>query len=225
MNGLRQLGTLLWKDLLLEFRTKEMLSAMLIFALLVIVIFAFAFHPTPSLTAEILPGLLWVTFAFAGVLGLNRSFTPEKTNDCLLGLLLAPMDRVVIYVAKLLGSFIFITIMEAIALPLFIVFFNYRLEAPIGWLVLTIILGTVGFAAVGTFLAALAANTRLSEVVLPLLVFPVIVPVLIAAVEATAGLLSGGQWPVIASWLRLMGVYDIIFLVVAALLFEYTLEV
>ncbi|TDA68575.1 MAG: transcriptional regulator [Clostridia bacterium] len=221
----RKVGVLVWKDLLLEFRSKQMISSMLIFSFLVIVIFAFAFNPVQRTTQEVLPGIIWVAFTFAGVLGLNRAFAVERDNDCLLGLMLAPVDRTAIYVAKVTSNFIFTGLTEIVSFPLFLVFFNYHLQASLGWLVLTIFLGTLGFVAVGTFLAALASNTRMSEILLPLMVFPVMVPVLIAAVEATSTLMSGGQWQAVASWLRLLGVYDIIFLAVAYVLFDYCLEV
>ncbi|GAW93741.1 heme exporter protein CcmB [Calderihabitans maritimus] len=220
-----QVGNLVWKDLTNEFRTKEMLSSMLIFSFLVIVIFAFAFNPAQATTREVFPGIIWVGFSFAGVLGLNRSFTTEKYNDCLMGLMLAPVDRTVIYFGKVITNFILMVIIEVISLPLFFVLFDYKPQGN-PWLLIPIMfLGTLGFVAVGTFLAALSANTRASEILLPIILFPIIVPVIIAAVQSTAGALTGKEWSEIGRWIKLLAVYDIVFLAVPFILFDYVLEV
>lgn len=219
-----QLRALIWKDLALELRTKDMLSAMLIFSFLVMVVFAFALRPEAATTRAVFPGILWVDFSFAGLLGLNRAFAHERANDCLTGLLLAPLDPVLIYAAKVISNFLFLALVEAISLPLFFAFFNYPWSGAAAALLAILFLGTLGFAAVGTFLAALAANTRTGEVLLPLILFPVLVPVLLAAVQGTALALAGQTGPALAAWLRLLAVYDIIFCVLAALLFPYLLE-
>ncbi|HHW06063.1 MAG TPA: ABC transporter permease [Clostridia bacterium] len=214
------------KDLLLEWRSKQTISSMLIFAIMVVVMFAFAFQPTRDITRAVFPGMTWVAFTFAGILGLNRAFLSEKQQDCLTGLILAPMDPTAIYFGKVLGTMFLMGVMELIALPLFFVLFDFRLQGSLALLILVILLGTLGFASVGTLLAALAANSRSSELLLPLILFPIIVPVLISSVKATGLILSGGAGvSEVLVWLRLLGVYDLVFLVVPFLLFEFVLEV
>lgn len=212
------------KDLRAELRTKQMSSAMLIFAFLVIVIFAFAFDPTRRNLAFILPGIIWVAFFFAALLGLNRSFVSEKVDDCLHGLMLAPVDRSAIYFGKVLANLVFTLVVEAVSLPLFFVLFNYTLQG--SWLLLlaVVFLATFGFIALGTFLSALSANTRTSEILLPVILFPVTVPVVIAAVQASRGILTGAEVSSFLPWLGVLGVYGVVFLVVPFLLFDYVLE-
>lgn len=225
MNFVGKIGMIVWKDLTTEFRSKERLSAMLIFSFLVVVIFAFAFTPSRQIIDQVFPGMVWVAFSFAGILGLNRSFVAEKQNDCLLGLMLAPADRAVIYFGKVISNLVLVLIMEGISLPGFVILFNYRIKGSLPVILLVILLGTVGFIAIGTFLAALAANTRASEILLPLILFPIIIPVLIGAVQATAMALAGKPVSDFSSWLKLIGVYDVIFMVVPFVLFDYVLEV
>ncbi|NIN69291.1 MAG: ABC transporter permease [Anaerolineae bacterium] len=213
---------IVWKDVLAELRTREMFSSMLVFALLVIVIFNFSFELRVENVALVAPGVLWVTFAFASTLELNRSMAMETENDCLDGLFLAPMDRGVIYFGKMLGNLIFISAIEAIMLPIFSVLFNLNLiQLP---LLLTIFLGTIGFAAVGTLLAAMAVNTRAREVMLPVLLFPVILPVVIAAAKVTGGIIDGVPLAELAYWLRFLVAFDIIFLVVSYLTFDFVVQ-
>lgn len=212
------------KDLRAELRTKQTSSAMMIFAFLVIVIFAFAFDPTRQNLTFILPGVIWVAFFFAALLGLNRSFVAERVNDCLHGLMLAPVDRSAIYFGKVLANLLFTLVVEAVALPLFFVLFNYTLEG--SWWVLAgvVTLATFGFIAVGTFLSALSANTRTSEILLPVILFPVAVPVVIGAVQATRAILAGAGLAEFLPWLGVLGVYGVVFSVVPFLLFDYVLE-
>ncbi len=225
MSFLSKVLALVEKDFRAEFRTKEMLSVMLIFALLVVVIFGFAFNPTSQVTRKIFPGILWVAFFFAGVLGLNHSFTRERYNQALHGLMIAPVDRSALYFSKVLSNMAFMLIVELVATPVFLVFFDYSPAGRLPGLVSVVLLATFGFVAVGTFLAALAANTRTSQILLPILLFPVVVPVVIAAVQLTAATLAGSSTASFAAWLRVLVVYDIIFLVVPFLLFDYLLEV
>lgn len=223
---LRQGWHIFRKDLLLEWHSKQVISSMLIFSVLVVVVFAFAFPPSKLITEAVFPGMIWVAFTFAGVLGLNRAFVSEKHQDCLMGLMLAPCDPVSIYIGKTLGTLFLMITMEVVSLPLFLIFFDYRIEGSLGLLVLVIFLGTLGFATVGTLLGAVAANTRTSEILLPLILFPIIVPVLIASVKATGLILIGSdQGGQLSTWIRLLAVYDLIFLVAPLLLFEYVLEV
>lgn len=225
MHTLNSIRAIVVKDLVSEFRTKELLSSMLIFAVLTIIVFVFAFDPTKALVKQVFPGMVWVCFIFAGVLGLNRSFVSERANDCITGLVLCPVDRSVIYFGKMTANLIYIGIVEVITLPLFAVLFNYRIPVQaIPPLVLVIFMGTLGFTAVGTFLAALSSNTRSSEMLLPVILFPVMVPVILGAVQTTAAILSGAPAAEWVSWLKILAAFDAIFLAVPFVLFEYILE-
>jgi len=222
MNFLNKVLTIVWKDVVAELRTKEMFSSMFIFALLLIVIFNFSFDLRVEKVAEVAPGVLWVTFAFAGTLELNRSLSLEVEEGRLDGLLLAPIERSAIYFGKMLGNLIFISGIEALMLPLFAALFDLNLIQPA--FLLTIFLGTMGFAAVGTLLSAMAVNTRAREVMLPVLLFPIILPVVISAVKITAGILDGLPWGDLVHWLRFLIGFDIIFLVVSYMTFDYVVE-
>jgi len=219
---LRKTLAIVHKDIIAELRTKEMFSSMFVFALLVIVIFNFAFDLRVANVKQIAPGVLWVTFIFAGMLGLSRSFILEKDKGCLEGLLLAPVDRSAIYFGKMLGNLIFMSVVEAIVLPIFWVLFNPPLFSPA--LILVIVLGTVGFAGVGTLFSAIAVHTRAREVMLPILLFPIVVPLMIAAVKTTGGLLDGQPLSEMRNWLNLLIGFDIIFLTVSYMTFDYVVE-
>ena len=211
-----------WKDMLSEMRTKEIISSVLVFALLVIVIFNFAFGASPETIRLVAPGILWVTFTFAGVLSLNRSFILEKEQDCLEGLMVCPVSREVIYVGKMLGILLFMLIIEAIALPIFAFLFNLAVFSL--QLVAIIVLATVGFAAVGTLFSALAVNTKAREMVLPILFLPIVIPIIISAVKASGLALSGDSWSDLSSWLAIIGAFDVIFIVVSFLIFAFVIE-
>lgn len=211
-----------WKDVLSEMRTKETISSVLVFALLVIVIFNFAFGTNQETIALVAPGILWVTFAFAGVLSLNRSFILEKEEGCLEGLMVCPISREAIYMGKMLGSLLFMLIIEAIALPIFALLFNLAVLSP--QLIAITFLTTLGFAAVGTLFSALAVNTRAREMVLPILFLPIIAPIIISAVSASGLALAGENWGSLASWLQIMVAFDVIFLVVSYLIFAFVIE-
>ena len=224
MDYLKKVGAIVAKDVAAEFRTKEMFSAMFVFGVLVIVIFNFAFDLRVSgdRVREVAPGALWVTFAFAGILGLNRAFVVERDRGCLEGLLLAPVDHTVIYFGKMLSTILFMLVVEAIMLPVFTAFFGVNLFDL--RLALIVVLGTVGFAGVGTLLSAMTAQTRSREVLLPILLLPVAAPVLIFAVKATAGVLDGQPTSEIAFWLRLLVAFDLIFPAVAFMTFDYVVK-
>jgi heme exporter protein B len=222
MNFLNKVLTIVWKDVLAELRTKEMFSSMLVFAVLLVVIFNFSFELRIENVAEVAPGVLWVTFAFAGTLELNRSLSLEMDEGCLDGLLLAPMERTAIYFGKMLGNLIFISAIEALMLPIFSALFDLNLIQPA--LLLTIFFGTLGFVVVGTLLSAMAVNTRAREVILPVLLFPIILPVVISAVKVTAGILDGQPLGDLVHWLRFLIGFDIIFLVVCYMTFDYVVE-
>jgi len=222
MRFLRKVLVIVQKDVAVELRTKEMLSSMFVFSLLVIVIFSFAFELRVENVREVAPGVLWVTFIFAGMLGLSRSFVLEKDKGCLEGLLLCPVDRSAIYFGKMLGNVIFMTTVEAMILPIFSVLFNISLFQPI--LLLIVVLGTLGFAGVGTLFSAMAVHTRAREVMLPVLLFPVVLPAMIAAVKATGGILDGQPVSEIAHWLRLLVVFDVVFFAISFMTFDYVVE-
>ncbi|MBC8248061.1 MAG: heme exporter protein CcmB [Anaerolineales bacterium] len=222
MRFLRKVLTIVQKDVAVELRTREMLSSMFVFSLLVIVIFSFAFELRVEDVREVAPGVLWVTFIFAGMLGLSRSFVLEKDKGCLEGLLLCPVDRSAIYFGKMLGNVIFMTTVEAMILPIFSILFNISLFQPV--LLLIVVLGTLGFAGVGTLFSAMAVHTRSREVMLPVLLFPVVVPAMIAAVKATGGILDGQPVSEIAHWLRLLAVFDVVFLAISFMTFDYVVE-
>jgi heme exporter protein B len=187
-----------------------------------VLIFQFAFDLRADNVRLVLPGVLWIAITFAGVLGLNRSFILEQDRGSLEGLLLAPMDRSAIYFGKLIGNLLFIFIVELLLLPLMTVLFNVWLLSPA--LLLVVALGTIGYAAVGTLFAALSINTRAREVMLPILLFPVMVPVFVAGVQAVSRLLDGETLADIFRWVQLLVAYDAIFIAAAMLLFEYVVE-
>ncbi|MFC2014767.1 heme exporter protein CcmB [Chloroflexota bacterium] len=222
MSFWRKVAAVTWKDTLAEMRTKEIISAVLAFTLLVIVIFNFAFGTSQEVVKLVASGMLWVTFAFAGVLSLNRAFIMEKEEGCLEGLMVAPISREAIYVGKMLGSLLFMLIIEAIALPVFAFFFNLNVFS--FQLVVTTILTTIGFVGVGTLFSALAVNTKAREIVLPILFLPVVVPIIISAVQASSLALAGESWSGIASWLQIIVAFDVIFLVVSFLVFAFIIE-
>ena len=222
MGYLRKVYAIVWKDVRAELRTKDILSSMLVFAALAVVIFQFAFDLRADNARLVLPGVVWIAITFSGVLGLNRSFILEQDRGSMEGLLLAPMDRSVIYFGKLIGNLLFIFAVELVLLPLASIFFNVWIVTPS--VLLVVFLGTIGFAAVGTLFAALSVNTRAREVMLPILLFPIMVPVLIAGVRAMGALLDGETLKEVAQWLRLLVAYDVIFIAAAFLLFDFVVE-
>ena len=218
----RAMGAIVWKDLAAELRGRELISAMLVFALLVILIFNFALELEAETRASVTSGVLWVTFAFAGTLGLNRSMAMEKDRGCLDGLLLAPVDRSAIYFGKAIGNLVFMFIVEIIVLPVYSVLYNTNLFN-LG-LLLVILLGSIGYVAVGTLLSSMAVQTRTRDVLLPILLFPVAIPVFIAAVKASSGFLMGIDMAEIQPWLSLLITYDVVFTAVAFMVFDYVVE-
>jgi len=218
----RAMWAIVWKDMAAELRSRELLSAMLVFALTVILIFNFALDLDAKTRSTVTSGVLWVTFAFAGTLGLNRSMAMEKDRGCMDGLLLAPVDRAAIYFGKTIGNLIFMLIVEAIVLPVYSILYNTNLFNP--GLILIILLGSIGYVAVGTLLAAMAVQTRTRDVLLPILLFPIAIPVFIAAVKGSTGFLQGIPMDEIMPWINLLVVYDIIFTAVAFMTFDFVVE-
>jgi heme exporter protein B len=222
MKELRDAFTIASKDILTEIRTREVLSSVVVFAILVTVIFNFAFGGDEQAARSIAPGILWVTFAFAGILSLNRSFIMEKEEDCLQGIMTAPISREAIYLGKFFGNLFFILLVQLIVIPVFSLLFNMALFEP-GILVITL-LAALGFAAVGTLFSAIAVNTRARALVLPILFFTLISPVIIAAVNACSILLEGQPFSSAASWLTIIGAFDVIFVVACYLVFCFIIE-
>lgn len=218
----RAVGAVVWKDLSAELRSRELISAMLVFALLVILTFNFALELDAKTRATVTAGVLWVTFAFAGTLGLNRSMAMEKDRGCLDGLLLTPVDRSAIYFGKALGNLVFMLLVEVIVLPVYSVLYSTNLFKP--GLLLVILLGSLGYVVVGTLLATMAVQTRTRDILLPILLFPLVVPVMIAAVKSSSAFLEGNAMADILPWLNLLIVYDVIFTAVAYMVFDYVVE-
>jgi heme exporter protein B len=219
---LHTIGAVVWKDLAAELRSRQLFSAMMVFSLLVIVIFNFALELDISTRKSVTSGVLWVTFAFAGTLGLNRSLSMEKEQGCLDGLLLAPVDRSAIYFGKALSNLAFMLIVEAIVLPVYSFLYGVNLFnlALVG----VILLGSIGYTSVGTLLATMSIQTRTRDMLLPIILFPVVLPVLIAAVKASGGILAGDEFSSVLPWLNLMIVYDVVFVAVAFMVFEFVVQ-
>jgi len=216
---LEQTLAILWKDIRCELRSKQTWMGMGMFALLVLVIFNFAFDLRVDNKSAIAPGALWVAFVFASLLGLGRTITAEREKGLMDRLLLCPVDRKAIYLAKLLGNLLFIGVVEVVALPVFAALFNVPL---FGALLPIVLLGTLGVATIGTLFSAMAAATHARELLLPVLVFPLIVPVVIGAVRATGDLMVAS--PNSPPWLGLMTAFDIIFLSASMLTFEFVIK-
>ena len=213
-------AAILWKDIVLELRTKDIVVSALVFALLVIVVFSFAITPTPQTVAFVAPGILWISFTFGGVLGLNRSMALERESGGLHALMLAPVSRDLIFFGKMLSAFLFMMLVEVAVFPVFAVLFNFSLLLP--GLIPVAVLATLAIATVGTLFAAIAANTRSREVMLPMLFFPVVVPVVIAAVEASTAVLQGDS--AFDRWIPFLLAFDAVFLVICPFAFQLVVE-
>lgn len=222
MSGFDRLAALVAKDLLIELRSREVAYSTLVFTLLVLVIFNFAFELRVENVQVLAPGVLWVTFIFAAVLALGRLFAAERDRGALEGLLLCPVDRGTIYLAKLISALVLMLAVEAVAVPAFIGLFGLNLPlVPLG---LVAFLGSLGFASVGTLFSALAAHTRTREGLLPILLFPISVPVVIATVRATTGVVTGDPWDLVLPWLQLLAGFDGLFVGLSYLVFELVVE-
>ena len=221
---LNQIKAIVLKDLVTELKTKELFSSMFIFALLVIIIFIFSVDLSIVKANEVGPGVLWVAFLFAGTMGLNRSFMLEKENGCLEGLILTPADRTAIYFGKLISNLIFLLVMEIFILPLFMIFFNVDIISFLGPLLVVIFLGTLGFCAIGTLLSSLSSNLKTREIMLPILLYPLIVPVVIAVVKMTGQVLDGQSLGTMMNWVGLTLAFDIIFIGVSIVTIDHILE-
>lgn len=223
MSTARSAAILLAKELRLEFRTRELLSATIVFALVVVVLFSFAFDPTAAESRRYGPGLLWISFLFAGSLMLNPSFARERLNDTIDALRMAPISPFAILAAKMLANFIFMSLVEVVLVPVFSVLYNVSLAGIAGQLVLVLMLGTIGITVTGTVFSAISSHARLRELLLPLLLLPILTPLLIAAVEATASLFVE-QPELDRTWVALLAGFDTVFLTASWLLCDYLIE-
>jgi len=210
------------KDLLLEFRSRTAILSAVVFTALVLVIFEFGRDPTAVATLDLAPSILWVTFSFAAMLGLNRAFQSELENQALDGLLLSPVSRVSLYWGKLLANLAFVAVVELVGLLLFTLFFNVPVGRILAPLLGVIALATIGFIAVGTLFSAMVIRTRFAELMLPVLLLPFLIPPLVGAVQVTAKLLAGRPLSEVGGWLRLLLAYDIVFVSLASILFPST---
>lgn len=224
MSLVRESWLIAAKDLRLELRSRTAVLSAFVFAVLVLAIFNFARDATVIGALDLAPGVLWVTFCFAGLLGLNRAFALERENRTLDGLLMAPVSRTALFAGKALANLAVVALVEASALPLFALFFGADLRPVLGPLLGVIALATIGFVLLGTLLSAIAVSTRFAELLLPILSLPLLVPPIIAAVQLTSRLLSQRPFAELAPWLRLLVAYDVVVLVVTLLTFEYTLD-
>ena len=223
-NVMRQALVVARKDLLLELRSRTAFLSMLAFTALVLAIFNFARDPTAIGATDLAPSTLWITFSFAGLLGLNRAFALERENRALDGLLLAPLSRTALYVGKALANLVFLGTVEAIALPAFALFFNVPILPVLPALAGVIALATIGFVSVGTLLSAMAVTTRFAELILALLMLPFLLPPVSAAAQITSRLFAGRPLAEQVGWLKLLVGFDIVFVVLCMLIFEWTLE-
>ena len=221
----RQLGplaTMVWKDIVLEVRSRELVVSVVVFGLLLVVVFSFALDPDPGQATRLAPGILWVAFAFAATLAMNRAFVREQEAGALEGLLLSPVSRDAIFLAKAATSFLFMLLIEAVLLPAYAVMLSF---SALSWtLGATILLATLGFSLIGTLFSAMAAQTRSREIMLPVLFFPIILPVILAAVEASTRAVGGQTFIGLGRWLPLIAVFDALFLVICPWVFSYIVE-
>ena len=212
------------KDLAIEFRTRSAFFSAVVFALLALVIFYYAWDPTAVTATDLAPGVLWVIFTFSGLLGLHRSFGVEMEDHAIDGLLASPVSREAIFLGKAMANFIFVTAVQAIAIPALVLFYNLPLGGVAGPLAAIAILAAIGLVAVGTLFSAMAVNTRLAELLLPMLALPFFVPIVIAAAQASAKLLSGRPIIEAGAWLKLLLAFDLVFVVACTLAYPFTVE-
>jgi heme exporter protein B len=224
MEFLSQALLLLRKDLLLELRRRESLLTMFFFGTLLLFVFHFSFDPAPDRIAEMAPALLWLAFLFTGTLGLAQLFEGERGNHCLDALLLSPMDRGAFFVAKTCFNLIMMVLVEIVVIPLFWILFNLSSWELVPKLFLVTFLGTLGFCIVGTLLAAVTLKARARELLLPLILFPLMVPVILATIRCMEAILRNGELGDALPWLRLLVGFDVIFLTVGVLIFDWVIE-
>jgi len=224
MNLLKQTSLVFWKDLLLELRRRDSLLTMFFFGTLLLFVFHFSFDLPPDKVAEMAPALLWLAFLFTGTLGLTQLFQMERENHCLEALLLSPLDRGALFLAKSCFNLLLMLLVELVVVPLFWILFNLH-----GWnllpqLFLVTLLGTVGFCVLGTIMSAVTLRARARELLLPLVLFPLMIPVILATIRCMENIMSAGDLGAAESWLRLLLGFDVIFVTVGILIFDRVIE-
>jgi heme exporter protein B len=224
LDSVRLILAIAAKDVRVELRSRTALLSALVFAALVLIVFNFARDPTALSATALAPSVLWVTFALAAMVAMNRAFTIERENSALDGLLLAPVPREALFLGKLLANLAFVGTVELVTLPLFTLFFNVSLGSALPGILGVAVLATIGFVAVGTIFSAMAVRTRFAELMLPVLLLPFMVPPLIGAVQATSRLLAGRPLSEMLGWLRLLALYDIVFVTLCTLAFSAVVD-
>jgi len=220
----RVIQWVVWKDLISEVRSRETISSMFFFALIVILVFSFSFSMDQQAARELISGIIWVAFAFTGIIGLGKSFSAELQNDCLEFLQMSPAPKGAVYLGKVAANVVFMVTVEVILFPMFVIFFNLDVVEELPLLLLIFLLGTLGLSTVGTLFSAMTVQIRAREVMLPILLLPLAVPVMIAAVEATLGALNGNPMALYRHWLELLAVFDVVFTVVSFWAFEFIMD-
>lgn len=224
MNLLRQTRLLLWKDLLLELRRRDSLLAMFFFGTLLLFVFNFSFDFSPERIGEMAPALLWLAFLFTGTLGLAQLFQAEREHHCFDALLLSPLDRGALFLAKAGFNLILMVLVEAVVIPLFWILFNLRSWNLLPQIFLVTLLGTIGFCALGTLMSAVTLRARAREILLPLVLFPFMIPVILATIRLMEEIFRSGQIGDAVPWLRLLLGFDVIFLTAGVIIFDWVIE-
>ncbi len=225
MRPFKHIALLVKKDALHEIKSGGAAVSMLAFSLLIVVLFSFAIGQMLSSNRELGASILWVTILFSSTLGLNYAFSVDKQHHCLQALMLTPIDRGIFYLGKVISNLIFISIIELFIVPLFLTFFNYPILQSIAPLALVLFLGTCGIVSVGTLLSAISTSTKKRDILLPLILFPIVIPVLIGSIRCTTLIFNGISVRAEAfNWLSMLAAFDVLFLVVSFLIFEFVLE-
>jgi heme exporter protein B len=221
MKHLKLIWLMAAKDLRIEYRSRQAFLTTLFFAVLILIVFNFAFDPGSQATREASPGILWVALLFPGMIQLNRSFQSEMEEGTLQGIVLSPMDRGAFFLGKFLANWLFLMAIDTVILGVFIIFFNFAVEAAFLWVFAVMVTAIAGFTAVGTVFAAMVSNVRIREVLLPILLLPIVVPIIVGAVNATRDILIHQDLANLGRWLQLLGAFDVIFVAAGFLVFDY----
>jgi heme exporter protein B len=211
---------IIWKDIVLESRSRETIASLLVFGVVVLVVFNFALDVTPANVLQLAPGLLWVAIVLSAVTGMGRTFLIERENGCMTALLLAPVERSSIYLAKLIVNTLLLIVFEIGLVPFFIIVYSVPVAGNLVALCTVVLIGTIGLAAAGTLFATVAAGTRARELMLPLIVLPLQIPLLISAVQATGLVLDGQSLSQLGSWGTILIAFDVLFITMGWLAFE-----
>ncbi len=220
----RQTLAIIGKDLRREWRTREILITTVAFAVLLVVVFTFAFYHGEQTTPLVFPGILWVAIVFTGTLAISRTFQHERHNDCLRALALVPGTHISLYLGKFTTNLIFMVLFEIALIPLLIITFSVNVTGVLHLHLLAIAVGTFGFAALGTVVSAMLVRNELREVLLPIVLYPLLIPLLIAGVQVTTALLDGGDWSNVGPWIQAMMAMDIAYAGLSLVLFRWVLS-